>query len=87
MSDSLMRTIDRRARTSDGDVMCSLCGNIIEKDQSYISDASSGSGILVERDICMECAQGGNKDDSLRAFLVTVATIFVVMLLAAAFMG
>lgn len=87
MTGTLMETIDRRRRTSDGTVTCSLCGNIIEKGGAYVTDTSSTTGTLIERDICFDCMDSEEHSDAASWLFVIAASVGILALTAWALVG
>lgn len=87
MTSVTMTTIDRRARTSDGTDICSLCENIIPLGEVFTQVTDSDSGILLERNICADCQTGPDRDEFLTIASWIGAAVAVVGILALAFMG
>ena len=82
-----IQTIDRRARTSDGTVICHRCGEIIATGDRYQQETTATRNGNVEIDVCLPCLTARDTGDWCVGIVVVAATLILLALAAAVFGG
>ncbi|WP_394699910.1 hypothetical protein [uncultured Pseudodesulfovibrio sp.] len=81
-TDTMIQTINKRPRTSDGTTVCERCGETIPQGDRYQQETVATFNGSVEIDVCMHCLTAKDGNDWLAAF--TVGATLVILLAAAA---
>ncbi|BDQ36340.1 hypothetical protein SYK_07000 [Pseudodesulfovibrio nedwellii] len=87
MQETMLQTIDRRARTSDGDTVCALCGNTLPKGEVYTQETNVSTGTMIERDICANCQGSDPHNEFVNIVIVIGVSLAFVGILALALVG
>jgi len=85
-TDTMIPTIDKRPRTSDGTTICRHCGGIIPAGDRYQQETMAACCGTVEVNVCMHCLTAKNGNDWLAAFIIG-ATVVILLSVAAAVFG
>ena len=83
---TMMQTIDKRPRTSDGTVCCERCGEIIPRGDRYQQETAATFDGNVEINVCLPCLTARDANDWAAAFIIGGAVV-IVMTVAAAVCG